>query len=141
FEFDARFALFCIAITGGAAVLFAVLPAIQTSGVPARAALQENGVRSTLSRGRTITLRGLVVAEVALALALLVSAGLVLQGFRRVSQVDPGFRPEGVMTFGIGLPSVKYAKPEQTLAFYDRLLDELRAIPGVRSAAITSAPP
>lgn len=140
FEFDARFALFCIAITGAAAMIFAILPAIQTSGVPARAALQENGARSTLSRGRTITLRGLVVAEVALALALLVSAGLVLQGFRRVSQVDPGFRTAGVMTFGIGLPSAKY-KPEQTLAFYDRLLGELRAIPGVTSAAITSAPP
>jgi putative ABC transport system permease protein len=141
FEFDARFALFCIAITGAAAVIFATLPAIQTSGVRARAALQENGARTSLSRGRSITLRGLVVAEIALALALLVSAGLVLKGFRKVSQVDPGFRTKGIMTFGIGLPAAKYAKPEQTLAFYDRLLDELRAIPGVRSAAITSAPP
>ena len=141
FEFDARFALFCIAITGAAAVLFATLPAIHTSGVPARAALQDNGVRTSLSRGRSFTLRGLVVAEIALALALLVGAGLVLKGFRKVSQVDPGFRTEGIMTFGIGLPSVKYSKPEQTLAFYDRLLDELRVIPGVKSAAITSAPP
>src|SRR5262249_7085273 len=141
FELDARFALFCVAITGAATMIFATLPAIQTSVVPARAALQENGARTTLSRGRTITLRGLVVAEIALALALLVSAGLVLQGFRKVSQVDPGFRTDGVMTFGVGLPSAKYGKPEQMLAFYDRLLDDLRSIPGVRSAAITSAPP
>jgi len=87
------------------------------------------------------TLRGLVVAEIALALALLVGAGLVLEGFRKVSQVDPGFRPEGLLTFGVGLPGVKYNKPELILGFYDRLVAEVRAIPGVTAAAVTSAPP
>ena len=121
FEFDARFALFCLAITGTATVLFALLPAIQASGVPARDAMQEGG-RTSGSRRHTFTLRGLVVAEVALALAVLVAAGLVLQGFRAVSRVDPGFRAEGVLTFTVSLPAARYPndKPQLRVGFFDR---------------------
>jgi predicted permease len=142
FEFDWRFALFCLAITGTATVLFALLPAIQASGVPARAAMQEGG-RTWGSRRHTFTLRALVVVEVALALAVLVAAGLVLQGFRAVSRVDPGFRAEGVLTFTVSLPAARYPndKPQLRLGFFDRLITELRALPGVQSAAATTAPP
>ena len=142
FQFDVRFALFCLAITGAAAVLFALLPAIQASGVPARDAMQEGG-RTSGSRRHTFTLRGLVAAEVALALAVLVAAGLVLQGFRAVSRVDPGFRAEGVLTFTVALPAARYPndKPQLRVGFFDRLIAELRTIPGVQSAAATTAPP
>ena len=84
-----------------------------------------------------------MVAEVALALAVLVAAGLVLQGFRAVSQVDPGFRAEGVLTFTVSLPAARYPndKPQLRIGFFDRLIAELRTLPGVQSAAATSAPP
>lgn len=142
FEFDLRFALFCLAITGAATVLFALMPAIQASGVPARDAMQEGG-RTSGSRRHAFTLRGLVVTEVALALAVLVAAGLVLQGFRAVSRVDPGFRAEGVLTFTVSLPATRYPtdKPQLRVGFFDRLIAELRSLPGVQSAAATSAPP
>jgi putative ABC transport system permease protein len=142
FQFDVRFALFCLAITGAAAVLFALLPAIQASSVPARDAMQEGG-RTSGSRRHTFTLRGLVAVEVALALAVLVAAGLVLQGFRAVTRVDPGFRAEGVLTFSVSLPATRYPsdKPQLRIGFFDRLIAELRTLPGVQSAAATSAPP
>jgi predicted permease len=142
FEFDFRFALFCLAITGTAAALFALLPAIQASGVAAKEAMQAGG-RASGSRRQIFTLRGLVAAEVALALAVLVAAGLVLQGFRAVSRVDPGFRAEGVLTFTVSLPATRYPndKPQLRLAFFDRLIAELRTLPGVQSAAATTAPP
>ena len=117
-------------------MIFAVLPAIQASGVPARAALQESGTRSTLSRGRLFTLRGLVVGEVALALALLVGAGLVLEGFRKVMQVDPGFRPEGVLTFNVAAPAGRTPDSLRFTQFYGPVLDRLRALPGVRAAVM-----
>lgn len=142
FDYDARFALFCLAITGTATVLFALLPAIQASGVEARDAMQVGG-RTSGSRRHTFTLRALVVAEVALALTVLVAAGLVLQGFRAVTRVDPGFRAEGVLTFTVSLPATRYPndKPQLRHAFFDRLIAELRSVPGVQSTAATTAPP
>lgn len=140
FQFDFRFALFCLAITGTAAVLFALLPAIQASGVSAKDAMQEGG-RTSGSRRHTFTLRGLVAAEVALALAVLVAAGLVLQGFRAVSRVDPGFRADGVLTFTVSLPAARYSAEKLRVGFLDRLVAELRTLPAVQSAAATSAPP
>ncbi|MGC4056306.1 MAG: ABC transporter permease [Paludibaculum sp.] len=141
FEFDARFALFCLAITGTATVLFALLPAIQASGVPAREAMQEGG-RTSGSRRHTFTLRILVVAKVALALVVLVAAGLVLQAYREVSRVDPGFRRTACSRSRFLYP-VRYRndKPGSRIGFSDRLITELRSLPGVQSAAATSAPP
>jgi putative ABC transport system permease protein len=139
FSMDARFAAFSVAITGAAALLFGLAPAVQSSKVDARGALQDNGVRASLSRARRGTLRALVVAEIALALVLSVSAGLLVEAFRKVLHVDPGFRPENVITFGISLPDVKYKEDAQRVAFFENLLDRLRAVPGVKSVGAATA--
>jgi len=140
FPMDVRFAVFSVGVTAAAAMLFGLAPALQASHVDMRGALQDNGARAGVSRGRTRTLRVLVVCEVGLALVLLVSAGLLLEAFRKVSSVDPGFRPDGVMTFRISLPNAQY-KAGQRESFFDSALEQLRQIPGVTAAGLASAPP
>ncbi|HEY1341109.1 MAG TPA: ABC transporter permease [Bryobacteraceae bacterium] len=141
FDFDARFALFCLGVTGAAALLFGLVPALQASNVNAQAGLQETAARVSLSRGRRITLNALVAGEIALALMLLIGAGLLVQAFQRVLRVDPGFRPDGVLTYSVAPPSVQYKGAEARLAFYRDLLERTRAIPGVLQAGAATAPP
>jgi putative ABC transport system permease protein len=141
FALDTRFLLFTLAITAAATLLFGLAPALHSSVVDARGALQESGTRTTLSRGRRGALSSLVVCEIALSLTLLAGAGLLFQAFRKVLNVDPGFRPDHVLTFSLALPESSYSKSEQRIAFYQNLLDRLRALPGVTSAGATSATP
>jgi putative ABC transport system permease protein len=141
FVLDARFAVFCVLITGGAAILFGLLPALQASRVSAGSALQESGTRVSLSRGNRRTLSGLVVCEIGLALMLLISAGLLMAAFQKALHVDPGFRPEHVITFSVDLPDTSYGKAEQKLAFFRNLMEQLRHLPGVESVGAASAPP
>ncbi|HKX00678.1 MAG TPA: ABC transporter permease [Bryobacteraceae bacterium] len=141
FSMDARFAVFCVAITAAAAVLFGVVPALQTAAIDTRASLQEAGPRSSLTRGRRGVLGALVVCEIALALMLLISAGLLAGAFRKVLNVDPGFRPENVITWRISLPDAGYSKNEQKTAFVRNLLGRLREVRGVKSAGAASNPP
>lgn len=141
FEMDIRFAVFCLAITSAAAVLFSMAPAIQAARADTRGCWQDTAPRSTLSRGRRGALSALVAAEIALALMLLVCAGLLVEAFRKVLRVDPGFRPQHVITYSIALPETRYRKPEQRLAFFQNLLERLRALPGVKSAGAASLPP
>ncbi|HLN00487.1 MAG TPA: ABC transporter permease [Bryobacteraceae bacterium] len=140
FQLDARFAVFCTVITAGAAVLFGLAPAIQAAGVDPREWLQD-GTRSSFSRARRGALSALIVCEIGLALMLLVSAGLLLEAFRKVLHVDPGFRPDKVLTYTVELPEARYAKAPETIEFYNRLLDRLRVLPGVKSAAAVSILP
>jgi putative ABC transport system permease protein len=106
-----------------------------------RSALHEAALRASLSRSRRGTLNALVVSEIGLALALLICSGLLLRAFHKVTHVDPGFRPENVLTFDVDLPLEKYPKPEQAVAFYGNFLDQLRTLPGVIAAGAASAPP
>ena len=141
FAMDTRFAVFCIVITGGAASLFGLAPSLQASKIDTRGSLQDAATRTTLSRARRAALRAMVVFEIALALMLLISAGLLVEAFRKVLHVDPGFRPGNVISFGVNLPEAKYTKPEQRIAFFENLVDRLRVVPGVESIGATSAPP
>ena len=141
FQLDGRFAAFCILITTAAALAFGLFPALRASRTEIRSALHEAAQRASLSPGRSGTLKVLVVAETALALALLICSGLLLRAFYKVTHVDPGFRPENVLTFDLDLPEQKYAKSEQVVAFYKDLLDKLRGVPGVAAAGAASAPP
>jgi putative ABC transport system permease protein len=72
---------------------------------------------------------------------LLIGSGLLLQAFRKVMQVNPGFRPENVMTWSVRLPDVRYPRPEQRLAFFTNLVDRLKAIPGATSVSAASNVP
>jgi predicted permease len=140
FDLDARFALFCVAVTGAAALLFGLAPALQAATVDPRGCLQE-AARSTLTRGKRAVLSVLVVGEIALALLLLASSGLLLQAFRKVMQADPGFRPQNVMTFTLRPAPAKYTKAEQQLAFYSGLVERLRALPGAAAVSAASIVP
>jgi putative ABC transport system permease protein len=83
----------------------------------------------------------LVVGQVALSLLLLIGAGLLMRSFARLLRVDPGFDAHNVLTMNVSLPTVKYAKPEQQVAFFDEVLRRVSALPGVRNAAISAALP
>jgi predicted permease len=141
FTMDGRFAAFCAAITGVSALLFGLAPIIQASKVDTRGSLMDAGIRSSLSRGRRTTLGALVVCEIGLALMLSIGAALLVQAFHKVLNVDPGFRPENVISYRINLPDAKYPKPEQQIAFFENLVDRMRTLPGVKAVGATSAPP
>jgi hypothetical protein len=83
----------------------------------------------------------LVVGQVALSLLLLIGAGLLVRSFSRLLRVDPGFDPGSVLTMNVSLPTVKYAKPEQQIAFFDEMLRKVSAVPGVLDAAVSAALP
>lgn len=83
----------------------------------------------------------LVTSQVALALLLLTGAGLLLRSFVRLLRVDPGFDAQNVLTMNISLPTVKYSKPEQQIAFFDEVVRRVSALPGVRMAATSATLP
>jgi len=141
FRLDVRFGAFCVLLTAGATLLSGLVPALQGSRADLRGALHEAALRASSSRARRRTLNGLVVAEVTLALALLIPSGLLIRAFYKVLHVDPGFRPDNVLAFSIRLPEKTYPKAEQCVAFYRTLLDQIRALPGVVAAGASTAPP
>jgi predicted permease len=114
-------------------LLFGVLPAWRATNVWSLAQRLRDGGAAVGGRHGRRSRQGLVVAEVALAVVLVVGAGLLLKSFLRVSAVDPGFDTRGVLTFDASLPDV--APPAQARQFYGTLLGSLRALPGVQSVA------
>jgi putative ABC transport system permease protein len=114
-------------------VLFSLAPALQAAGADPVGGLKE-GARS-IARGRDRLPSALVIAQITLGLVLLVAAGLLMAGFLHLTRRDPGFRTDHLLTFEIGLPETRYDASGQ-IAFSDRLLERLRAIPGVQAAAI-----
>ncbi|HEY2854763.1 MAG TPA: ABC transporter permease [Gemmatimonadaceae bacterium] len=121
-------------------LVFGLIPAAQL-GTDVATALRagSRGVRS--SHLTTRTRGGIVVAEVALAVTLLVGAGLLLRSFERLLSVDPGFRPDSVLTFRVSLPARSYESDTAQRMFVDALTPRLEALPGVRQAAVASVLP
>lgn len=133
--------IFTLLCALGAGVLFGALPAWSASRGDAAAALKEAGTRTTAGR-RTQTLRaGLVVSEIALAVMLLSTAGLLVKSFARLQEQNPGFRAGGVATARLDLPMAKYDKPEKLVAFHDAMTSALRAMPGVTDVGVTDILP
>jgi putative ABC transport system permease protein len=122
------------------AVLIGLLPALRTSGADPGLALRE-GIRAGTGLGRGRIWSALVVAEVALAVTLLCGSGVLIRSFARVLAVNPGFDPDSVLTAALSLPTADYDDDAKLERLYTRLLESLRAVPGVRSAAVTSAIP
>ena len=117
---------------------FGLLPAIRVGGTTGFEALRE-GARGS---GRRQRLRSTLVAvEVAVSVMLLVSSGLLIRSVMRVQAIDPGFASAGVLTLRTSLPSPKYDSAGPRAAFYDRVLSDVRALPGVEQAAYTSGLP
>jgi predicted permease len=126
------FTLFVSLLTG---VIFGLVPAWQASHVDLNSSLKSGTRGGSGGEGKGRVRNALIMVEVALALVLLISAGLLIQSFARLGRVQPGLRTERLLTARIGLPDVAYPKNENVIAFYDQFLPKVRAIPGVESAS------
>jgi putative ABC transport system permease protein len=138
---DVRVLLFTLITSLLAGILFGTIPALQLARADPNASLRDEGRGISAGRTRARMKNLLVVAQVALSLLLLVGAGLLLRSFVQLLHADPGFDAANVLTMNISLPTVKYAKPEQQIAFFDEVLRRVSALPGLRSAAISAALP
>jgi putative ABC transport system permease protein len=120
--------------------LFGLAPAWQASRATIGSVLKEGGRSSTASGGRWLR-NGLLVAEVAMSLVLLVGAALLLRSFARLVQVDPGFRAEHVLAFRVALPNGAYPQDHNKIAFFDRLMERLDGLPEVAAAGMIQTMP
>ena len=120
---------------------FGLAPALHAAKLDLNEALKQSGGRTGLGIGHRRLRGALVVIEVALSLVLLVGAGLLIQTFVRLRQLDLGFRPENVLTVAINLPRAKYGELPQRTAFCQQVLERIKALPGVTAAACTTAAP
>jgi putative ABC transport system permease protein len=138
---DRSVMLFSAAMIVLVAIAFGLVPAWQASQPQVQETLKEGG-RSATSSVAQHRLRGmLVMAETALALVLLVGAGLMMKSLYRLLKVNPGFRSERVLTMEINLRSAQYSKPGAALNFWQQTLDRVRAVPGVETAALGTVLP
>jgi putative ABC transport system permease protein len=137
---DGRVLLFALAVSLGCALAFGILPALRAPAAVFEA-LKSGGRSSTEGRSGTRLLNGLVSAEVALSAALLVTAGLLLASFGRLVTIDKGFDVERVLALDLSLPAARYEDDAQRAAFYQRLLNQVRSLPGIQSASLISALP
>jgi putative ABC transport system permease protein len=139
---------FALAASVATAVVFGLVPALHASRCDISEALKE-GTRAASEGRRSRRLRNiLVVAETALAVVLMVGAGLMLRSFTRLRQVDPGISPRGVLTMQLPLSETTYPPPDDSnpfpqraLAFYEQLLERVEVLPGVEAAGVTTMLP
>lgn len=137
---DAGVLAFTLAVATATAILFGLVPALRAAGQADLAGALREGRRNTGRGGRRA--HGLMVAgQTALAVMLLVGAGLMLRTFQRLSAVDPGFDTDGALTLRLSLPAARYPDVASASAFYDRVLSETRSLPGVTDAAFVRVLP
>ena len=136
-EIDARALGFTLLLSLLTGLLFSIVPAIQASRTSLNDALKEGG-RTGIGSSRAGARDILVMLEVAAALVLLMGAGLMLQTLARLRAIDVGFRTDHMLTMRTILPQSKYKDPARRIAFYDRVLEQVRALPGVQGAAFSS---
>jgi putative ABC transport system permease protein len=138
---DARVFVFTLGVSAVTAIIFGGVPALLASRTKPGATL--NDVARDVSGGTSgrLVRRLLVVSEVALAVVLLVGAGLLIRSFQRLRQVDIGFTTENRLTMKMVLPMPKYVKSEARRAFYDQMLQRVEALPGVEAAGMITVLP
>lgn len=130
---------FTVTVSLGAGIVFGLLPATQISRVALDDVLREAGRSSVGGRGRLR--RALVAAQVAIAVVLLMGAGLLVKSFARLQGVPTGFEAAGVLTFRTTAPPARYRDRPEVTAFYARTLEQVRGVPGVRVAGAGSGLP
>jgi predicted permease len=137
---DWRVLTFTFVVALATGVIFGIAPLLHLGPGSTTSSLKEGGQRATA--GRHALRRGLVVCEVALAVALVAGAGLLIRTVSNLTRVDAGFNRSRLVTFAVSLPTARYATPADRQMFYQRLLDDLRAAPGVlKVAAMVGLPP
>jgi len=135
---DARVLAFTSVVVVIAALLFGVIPAIRAARVDLQDALKDSARGSSLSFARHRFLQASVIVQVALTLMLLLASALTVRSLARVLELDPGFRPAHVTTMQLKLPGARYGNNAARIAFYNTLIDRLRALPGIESVGLAS---
>ncbi|MFL6196587.1 MAG: ABC transporter permease [Thermoanaerobaculia bacterium] len=135
---DPRILLFTLAVTLLTGALAGLAPAFQMTRPDLAESLRE-GTRAGSGSSRSGRTRSaLVIFETAVAVLLVVGAGLLIRSFTRLTAVDPGFKPKGVLAFQVSLPDTKYPEDAQQAAYTEALLEKLRSLPGVTEAGMVS---
>ena len=133
---------FMCAVSVVTGLLFGMAPLLHLRESVTTITLKEGGQRTTAGAARGNLRSGLVMAEVALAVVLVVGAGLLMRSFQKLMTTDSGFNREHLTTFGLVLPGSAYRTPGSRVGFFDRLMDRLKQIPGVTGVAtMTGLPP
>jgi predicted permease len=131
---------FTLGISLLAGVLFGLFPALRHGEPDTVSALKEGGRGSSAGKRQHLARNALVVTQMALALVLLVGSGLMIRSFRALRSVQPGFTdPRQAVTFRVTIPSAEEKNPAQVVLDYQQMVDRVRAVPGVASAAVTSS--
>ena len=134
---DGAVIVFCLIVSLAVGLALTVVATVQRSHDDSDGTLRVAGAR-TGERSAHRLRQALIVAEVALSMVLLAGAGLMLRSHARLSRVDPGFRPEGVLTASLSLPRARYATPVDQLTFYDQMIESLSGVDGVEAVAATT---
>lgn len=133
--------LFALAVSGLAAILFGLAPAIRAARVDLQGSLRDGGKTSLKGGGRDRVRTAMVVAEIATTVVLLIGTGLLLRSAEKLRQVPLGFNPHQVLTARLALPAARYPDDASVTEAYRRVLDPLRGTPGVGSAGASSHVP
>lgn len=136
-----RVVLFALALAVVTGLIFGTVPALQAAQLDIRESLNEEGRGGSGGARQRRLRKGLVVAEVGLALVLLVSAGLLLRSFAKLTNVSPGFHPENLLVVNLPLSPIAYADSVVRTTAVERIVKSARELPGVREAAITTTLP
>ena len=129
---------FVVTVSCLTAVLFGVAPAFQVSSVQVQSSLQESGRSGTPSRARHRLQGFFVVSEFALAMILLIGAGLLIRSFSKLLQTSPGFRPDHLLTMSLPLSFEGYSQAAQIRQFYQQAIEHIASLPGVKSVAASN---
>jgi putative ABC transport system permease protein len=140
-DIDLRVLAFTFALAILSGILFGLAPALHASKTDLNESLKEGGRQANANAGHHRLRGGLVVAEIALTLILLIGAGLLIKTVIRLNQINTGFNSQNILTMDLGLPFAKYPKREGWVAFYKQVSDRVAALPGVQAAGTTSILP
>jgi putative ABC transport system permease protein len=138
---DGRVLAFTLLLSLLSGLIFGLAPALQASKINLNEALKDAAAKASASGQQANLRRVFVVAEIALSLVLLIGAGLMIKSFIRLGRVELGFNPENVLTMRVALPTNRYAEPPRQAAFYQQVVERIKALPGVQTASLISDPP
>ncbi|MCK5650235.1 MAG: ABC transporter permease [Gemmatimonadetes bacterium] len=137
---DGRVLTFTTGVVLLATLVFGLWPALREAAPNLASAFKDSGRWTTAGRGQMRLRKLIVVSEIALSILLVVGAGLMVRSFQNLLGEDPGFRDENLIFARFSLPAAEY-EPEAVVIFFDRLVEETRALPGVLGASLISRPP
>ena len=137
---DARVLFFTLGVSILTGLVFGLVPALNSSRLNVNEALKEGGRSATAGAARHRFSSLLVVSELALALVLLIGAGLLIKGFWRLRAVEPGFNPEHLLSMRVELPEARYREIPKQTQFRRQVLEAINGLPGVKAAMVSEIP-